>query len=177
MSRKLSDDDNSVVETRTDRFINATAETEVELRLPLEVDMEPDRILEDITIYLGAVGLDTFGPDLGAHHRLKLLNEAKPKWARHGFQLPRTPGPCGQLLGAGSQLVGFEDGRCTFRITSPTYPGPTQRRPGAGIHPVKPAPDRFAFGIPTPVYTSSDEQLPGLGAQPGSTGLRIACPT
>ena len=46
MSREQSDGEDSVVETGTDRF-----ETEVELRLPVEVDMEPDRIRKDIPIY------------------------------------------------------------------------------------------------------------------------------
>ena len=54
MSREQSDDEDSVVGIGTDRFVNAT--TEMELRLPLELDME--RILKDIPIYPGAVGLD-----------------------------------------------------------------------------------------------------------------------
>ena len=154
MSREQSDNDDSVVGTGTDRFVDVTAEMEVELRLPLELDMELDRILKDIPIYPGAVGLDTFGPDPGAQHRPELPNGAKPKWARHGLQLPRTSWA---VTGAGAQRVGFRDGRCTFGITSPTYPaGPAEHRPGAGIQPVKPAPDRFAFGIPIPVYPSLD---------------------
>ena len=48
--------------TETNRFVDATAETEVELRLPLEVDMEPDRICEDVPIYPGAVDLDAGDP-------------------------------------------------------------------------------------------------------------------
>ena len=63
MSREQSDDEDSVVGTGTDWFIDATAETEGELCLPLEVDMEPDRLLKDIPVYPGAVGLDAFGPD------------------------------------------------------------------------------------------------------------------
>ena len=35
MSREQSDSEDSVVETGTDQFIDATAETEVGLRLPL----------------------------------------------------------------------------------------------------------------------------------------------
>ena len=42
MSRKQSDGEGSVGETGTDRFVDATVETEVELRLPLEAYTEPD---------------------------------------------------------------------------------------------------------------------------------------
>ena len=51
MNREHSDGEDIVVETGTDQFVEATAETEVELRLPLEVDMEPDRIRKDILRY------------------------------------------------------------------------------------------------------------------------------
>ena len=88
MSREQSDDEDSVVGIGTDRFVDATVEKEVELRLPLELNMEPDRILKDIPIFPGAVGLDAFSPDSGAQRRPELPNGAKPKWARHGLQLP-----------------------------------------------------------------------------------------
>ena len=79
MSWEQSDGEDSVVETVTDRFVDATAEKEVELCLPLEVDMEPDRIRKDIPIYPGAVNLDVIGPDQGTRSRLKPPNRAKPK--------------------------------------------------------------------------------------------------
>ena len=81
MSRQHSDGEDSVVETGTDQFVDATAETEVELRLPLEVDMEPDRICKDIP---GSVGLDVVSPDPEMRSRLDPPNGAKPKWARRG---------------------------------------------------------------------------------------------
>ena len=65
MSREQSDGEDGVVETGIDRFVDATVETEVELCLPLEVDMELDRIRKDIPIYPGDVDLDVGGPDLG----------------------------------------------------------------------------------------------------------------
>ena len=71
MSQEHSDGEDSVVETGTDRFVDATVETEVELRLPLEVDMEPDWIRKVIPIYLGAVGLDVTGPDPETRSRLE----------------------------------------------------------------------------------------------------------
>ena len=48
MSREHSDGEDSVMETGTDQFVDATTDTEVELCLSLEVDMEPDRIRKDI---------------------------------------------------------------------------------------------------------------------------------
>ena len=93
MSREQSDGEHSVVEAGTDRFVDATAETEVELRLPLEVDLEPERICKDIPIYPGAVDLDVVGPDPETQRRFEPPNGAKTKWARHGLPLPRTPEP------------------------------------------------------------------------------------
>ena len=87
-------------------------------------------------------------------------NRAKPRWGRQGLQLPRTPEPRMQLPGARAQPVGFGDGRCTFRITSPTYPGPGQRRPNA---------DLFAFGLPTPAHLS-------VGAQSGFNRFKDGLP-
>ena len=110
----MSDGEDSVVEIRTDRFVDATAETEVELCLPLEVDMEPDRIRKDIPIYPGAVGLDFVGPDPGTRSRLEFPNGAKPKWARQGLQLPSTREPRRQLPGGGGGAVGFGEGWCMF---------------------------------------------------------------
>ena len=68
-----------MVGTGTDRFVDATAETEVEWRLPLEVDMKPDRILKDIPIYPGAVRLDAFGPDSEGQCRLELPERGQTK--------------------------------------------------------------------------------------------------
>ena len=63
MSREQSDGEDSVGETRTDRFVNVTAVTEVELRLPLEIDVEPNHIRMDVPINSGAVNLDAVDPD------------------------------------------------------------------------------------------------------------------
>ena len=103
------------------------------------------------------------GLDPETRSRLEPPNGAKLKWARQRLQLPHTPEPRRQLPGAGAQPVGFGDGRCTFRITRPTYPGPGQRRPNA---------DRFAFGLPTPAHLSSDKQLLGVGAQLPGVGAQ-----
>ena len=68
MSREQSDGEDSVVETGVDRFVE-TAETEVELRLPLETGMEPDQIPKDIPIPQGAVGLDVVPGELSNQSR------------------------------------------------------------------------------------------------------------
>ena len=87
MSWEQSDGEDSVEETGTDRFVDATSKTEVELCLPLEVDMEPDRIYASIsrsTLELSAwtssvliresgadsnprTGPNRSGPDRGPH--------------------------------------------------------------------------------------------------------------
>ena len=73
-------------ETGTDGFVDATAEMEVELRLPLEVDVGPDQIRKDVPINSGA--------DSKTQRRFGPPNGAKPKWPRHGFPtLPRPPEP------------------------------------------------------------------------------------
>ena len=79
MSRQQSDGEGSGVETGTDRFVDATTETEVKLCLPLEVDMEPDRIRKDVPIYPGTVDLDVVGLDLKTQRRSGPPNGAKPK--------------------------------------------------------------------------------------------------
>ena len=63
MSREQSDGEDSAGETRTDRFVDATVEMEVELRLPLEVDVEPAQIRKDVPINSGAVNMDAVDPD------------------------------------------------------------------------------------------------------------------
>ena len=51
MSREQSDGENDVVGTEVDRCVDATAETEVELLLPLEAGMDhrPDILLQIAT--------------------------------------------------------------------------------------------------------------------------------
>ena len=98
MSQKQSD---GVVGTGVYRFVNATAETEVEPRLPLEADMETDQIPRDIPISPGAVGLDVVIPNLGEQRRLEPPSGAKSKWPRYGLPISQTPGPRRQLPGPG----------------------------------------------------------------------------
>ena len=124
-------------------FVDATAETEVELRLPLEVDMKPDQHREDVPTYSGAVDLDVvdFGQD--EQRRFEPPSGAKPKWPRHGLPLPIILEPHRQPSGATTQLVGSGDGRRRQGLANLAYPGLTQLRQNAGIK----TPVRFNFGI------------------------------
>ena len=71
MSREQTDGEDSVVGIGVDRFVDATAEMEVELRLPFEADMERDQIPKDLPISPGAVGLDVIIPNLGEQRQLE----------------------------------------------------------------------------------------------------------
>ena len=95
MSQEQSDGEGSGVEPRTDRFIDATMETEVELCLPLEVDMEPDHIHKDVPIYLEIDDLDVVSPDSETQRRFG----AKPKWA--SYRYPALRDPMGSYRGPG----------------------------------------------------------------------------
>ena len=75
MSREQSDDEDSVGETGNNRFVDATAESELELCLPLEVHMEPDQICEHVLIFPGPVDLDIVDPSPGTRHQLDLRME------------------------------------------------------------------------------------------------------
>ena len=115
MSPEQSDGECSLGETGSDRFVDATAEMEVELRLPLEVDVGPDQIRKDVPINSGAVNLDAVDPGPETQRRFGSPNGAKPEWPTHGFPtLPRTPESHRQLPGSGAQPVGFRDGRRKF---------------------------------------------------------------
>ena len=92
----------------------------MELRLPFKAGMEPDQTPKDIPIPLGAVGMDVVTPGLGEQRRLEPPGGAKPKWAKYGALIPRTPGACGQLPGTGAPLVGSGDSRFAFEMTNPT---------------------------------------------------------
>ena len=75
MGREQSDCEDRAGETGTNQIVDATAE--VELRLPLEVDMEPNQIREDD--FPGPVNLDAFDPNPEMQHRFGTPNGAKPK--------------------------------------------------------------------------------------------------
>ena len=165
MSREQSDGEDSVGETGTDGFVDVTVEMEVELRLPLEVDMKPDRIREDVLLFPEIVDPDAVNTNQGTQHGFGFLNVAKPKWSRHGLSLPLIPELRRQLPGAGAQPVGSGDGRCKLDTFDPTYPGLIQRQTSTWIRQPKPTPHRFTLGSPTPAFRSPDRPFPGVGTQ------------
>ena len=144
--------------TGTNRFVDVATGIEVKLRLPLEVDMEPDQTPKGTPIFPGAVGLGVVIPDLGEQRRHEPPGGAKPKWARHGSWIPHTPGPCRQLLGARALPVGSGDVRFAFEMTSPTYAGSDSQLPGTEAQMGKMGHARFMFGIPSPTYPGPDKQ-------------------
>ena len=81
MSGDYSDGEGSVGHEAD--FVDAAADTEVDLRLPLEVDMQPDQLWLDVPAYLGAI--DPSAVDLGQEEqrRFEPPDGAKSKWPRH----------------------------------------------------------------------------------------------
>ena len=77
-----------------DRFVDETAETEVELSV-LRLTWKRTRYLKDLPISPGAVGLDVVIPNLGEQRRLEPLDGAKLKCPRYGLPMPQTPRPHG----------------------------------------------------------------------------------
>ena len=88
MNREQSDGEDSAGETGTDGFVDATAEMEVELRLPLEVDMKPDRIREGVPLFPDRSGTDTGYRCLSSRNPVASRSTASRFWrwssqARH----------------------------------------------------------------------------------------------
>ena len=73
MNQEKSDSEDSVGETGTGGFVDATTETEVELRLPWEVNAGPGQIPKDVPINSRAVKQDevahTRVSDVALHSR------------------------------------------------------------------------------------------------------------
>ena len=101
MSQEQCDGEGSVGETGTDRFVDASAETEVEVRLPLEVDMEPDRIRKDVQIYPGAVDLDAVGSDPKTQRPLKTPERGQTEVAQTRDTVTPLWKPAGSYRGPG----------------------------------------------------------------------------
>ena len=131
-------------------FVDAIADTEVELCLPLEVDM---KLREDVPAYSRAV----YPVDLGQddQRRFEPTNRAKPKSPTHGLSLPLDMEPRRQLSGATAQVGGA--GACRRRqgTADPTYPGLAQRRQSAGIK----TPTSFDFGKASGLQSPDGQSL------------------
>ena len=87
-------------------FVTTSGDREVELRLPLEVDMDPDRPREDIRTHLGAVSPSVVDLGQEEQRRFEPPNGAKSKWPGHGLSLPLDMELCRQPPGAAEHLVG-----------------------------------------------------------------------
>ena len=121
MSGDYSDGEGSVGHEAD--FVDATADMEVDLCLPLEVDMPPDQLRNYVPTYSGAV--DPSAVDLGQEERRRFEppDGAKSKWPRHGLPVP----------GATAHLVSSGAGRHRLGAADPTYPGLAQRQQNTGI--------------------------------------------
>ena len=156
----------------------------MELRLPFEAGMEWNQTPKDIPIppgaIGGAIGLGVVVPGLAEQRRLEPPGGAKPKWARYGAPIPRTPGPRGQLPGTGAQSVGSGDGRFAF-VPNPTGPD-KQLPPGPDTETqsVKTGNDRSVFGLTSPTYPGPSRHRPDTGTQtvrPASDRFAFGIPT
>ena len=119
MSQEQSDEEDSVVETAVDPVDDGTAETEVNFRLPRGSDSGQDRVLKDVPIIMGAIGVEADTLDLGQKRRLGPLSGARPKLPAYELPIQQT----------GTQPVTDR-----FAYELPTLQTlPTQTYPGPGI--------------------------------------------
>ena len=115
-------------------FVDATADTEVDMRLPLE-DWRPDLPREHVGTTSGAADQEAVDLGLGEQRRFEPPNGAKSKWPRHGLHLPVITEPHSLLPGATAHSVGPGAGRHRLGAADPTYPGLAKLRQNAGILP------------------------------------------
>ena len=120
-------------------LVDATADAEVDLHLPLREPMLQDRPREEIPTHSGALDQATIGLD--EQRRLAPPYGAKPKRSGHGLSLPLNMNARDPMLGVTAQVVGSGTGRCGQGAAGPAYPGLAQRRQWAGID----MPARFQF--------------------------------
>ena len=109
MAGAFSDGEDSVGHEA--ELVDVTADTEVDLRLPLREPILQDRPREEIPIHSGV--LDLAATDLAEQRRRAPPSGAKPKGSGHGLSLPlvlstcwdlRSPGGGGRCLRAGNSL-------------------------------------------------------------------------
>ena len=103
-------------------FVDASADTEVDLRLPPEERMPPDKLREDVPASSGVLDPTAIGQD--DQHRFTPRNGAKPKWPGHELSWQ-----CSHLPRAAAQVAGSGRGCHRQGTTIPAYTGPAHRRP------------------------------------------------
>ena len=133
------------------RFVDTTVEIQVELRLPLEVDMEPDHICK----HMSRSFQDT----------LIWISSTPVRECRTNLDLRMEPNRSGPdttccCLSPRNPVASYQG----MVVTSSECP-PRQCRLSTGIQQVKPTPDWFTFGLPTPVLRIPDRQFLGAGKQ------------
>ena len=104
-------------------FVDATVDREVELRLPLEVNMDPDWPREDIRIHSGAVAPNAVDLGQEEQRRFETPNSAMPKWPGHRLSLPLDTEPRTQPPGAAAHVAGPGTDRRRLGAANSTYPG------------------------------------------------------
>ena len=133
MSGTASDGEGSVGHEAD--FVDATADTEVDMRLPLEVDWRPDSPREHVWTTSGAADQEAVDLGQGEQRRFEPPNGARSKWPRHGLPLLVITEPRSLVPGATAHSVGPGAGRHRLGAADPTYLGLAKRRQTAGIFP------------------------------------------
>ena len=96
MSRTASSGEGSVGHEAD--FVDAAADTEVDMHLPLEVDWRPDSPWKHVGTTSGAADQEAVDLGQGEQRRFEPPNGARSKWPQHGLLLPvitehRSPVP------------------------------------------------------------------------------------
>ena len=94
--------------------MDASSDTEVDVRLPLEVDRQSDPLQKDVRTSSGVADEGAVDLSQQEQHRFETPNGARSKWPRHDLPLPN--------------FLGSETDRLRPGVVYPTYPGIAKRR-------------------------------------------------
>ena len=112
-------------------LVDATADTEVDLRLPLREPIFQDMPREEIPTHSRVLDLATTA--LAEQRRLAPPNGAKPKGSGLGLSLLLVMNTRNHMLGDTALVAGSDTGRRGQGTAGPAYSGLAQRRQRAGI--------------------------------------------
>ena len=90
MAGRFSDDEHSVRHEAD--FVDASADTEVDVRLPLEVDRRSEPLQKDVRISSGVADEGAVDLNQQEQHRFEPQNGARSKWPRHDLPVPNFLG-------------------------------------------------------------------------------------
>ena len=136
-------------------LVDASADAEVDLHLPLRDPKLQDRPREEIPTHLGV--LNQAAIDLDEQRRLAPPNGAKQKRSGHGLSLPLVMNVRDHMLGTTTPVAGSDTGCRGQGVASPAYPGLAQRRQRAGIN----MPAHFQFSKTSDLQSPEDSLPPG----------------